>query len=114
MVGYIDLARNLFLHCALLGGIAERPRRPKRRKGCALEEIQFAPYGTGPVIDDQSFKTIGVQLKALGLVNITYSKAVGGGMGLFWSATPSGERLTLELRTVRTKPKKPTVSPPPS
>ncbi len=53
-------------------------------------------------IDDQLFKTIGVQFEALGLIKLTYSQTVQGGMGLFWSATLAGERLTLEVRTVRT------------
>jgi hypothetical protein len=53
-------------------------------------------------IDDQFFRTIGIQLKALGLVKIDYQSTVGGGMGLFWSATPAGERLMLQIRTVRT------------
>lgn len=59
-------------------------------------------YGTTPTLDDQDFQTISVQLKALGLVDLRYTKTVQGGMGLFWSATPAGERLMLELRTVRT------------
>jgi hypothetical protein len=63
-------------------------------------------------LDDQSFQTVAVQLKALGLVNISYSEAVGGGMGVFWSLTPAGERHMVELRTVRTK-KGPEVAPPP-
>lgn len=61
-------------------------------------------YGTTASLDDQEFQTIAVQLKALDLVNLSYSKTVQGGMGLFWSATPAGERLALELRTVRAKP----------
>jgi hypothetical protein len=56
-------------------------------------------------IDDQDFQTIGVQLKALGLVNIDYTKTTTGGMGLFWSFTAKGERLMLELRTVRSEAK---------
>ncbi|MGC2476640.1 MAG: DUF4062 domain-containing protein [Candidatus Sulfotelmatobacter sp.] len=63
--------------------------------------------GKSPEIDSQCFKTIGIQLEALGLVKISYSQTVAGGMALFWSATSRGERLTLELRTVRTKSKKP-------
>jgi hypothetical protein len=53
--------------------------------------------------DDQGFQTVGVQLSALGLVKIQYTKTTSGGMGLFWSFTAAGERLMLELRTVRTK-----------
>lgn len=77
----------------------------------ALWKIYDSHHGTGPSIDDQSFKTIGVQLKALGLIEIKYTQTVSGGMGLFWSATRNGERLTLELRTVRTKSKPPAVLP---
>lgn len=61
--------------------------------------------GSSPDLEDQVFQTISVQLKALGLVNIQYTKNIAGGMGLFWSATPSGERLTLDLRTVKSAEK---------
>jgi hypothetical protein len=54
-------------------------------------------------LDEQDFQTVSVQLKALGLVDTQYSQAVGGSMGLFWSLTPAGEKLMLEVRTVRTK-----------
>lgn len=54
-------------------------------------------------LDDQDFQTVGVQLKALGLVNIEYTQTVSGGMGLFWSFTTKGERLMVELRAVRAK-----------
>ncbi len=59
-------------------------------------------YGNSPSLDDQIFQTVLVQLRALDLVNVAYTKTVQGGMGLFWSATSQGERLTLELRTIRT------------
>jgi hypothetical protein len=66
----------------------------------------FAETGTSgeahESIDDQSFKTIGIQLQALGLVTIDYSQTTKGGMGLFWHLTSAGERQMLELRTVRT------------
>jgi Domain of unknown function (DUF4062) len=61
--------------------------------------------GYSATLDDQVFQTVSVQLKALGLVKIEYLKTVAGGMGLFWSATPAGDALTLELRTVRREPK---------
>lgn len=70
-----------------------------------LEEAAFKRNGRdgrSPDIDDQIFQTVSVQLRALGLVKIQYLKNTAGGMGLFWSATPLGERLTLELRAVRT------------
>jgi hypothetical protein len=53
-------------------------------------------------LDDQSFRTVGIQLEALGLVKIEYTLTVAGGMDLFWSATPAGKRLMLQTRTVRT------------
>jgi hypothetical protein len=53
-------------------------------------------------LDDQLFKTIGVQLSALGLVKIEYTQSMRGSMGLFWSITAAGERLLLQLRTIKT------------
>jgi hypothetical protein len=58
-------------------------------------------YGDSPTLNDQTFRTVGVQLKALGLVNLQYSQTISGGRDLFWSFTPSGERLMMELRTVK-------------
>ena len=55
-------------------------------------------------LDDQNFQTVGVQLRALGLVKIEYSQTTTGSMGLFWSFTAPGERLMVEVRAVRTKP----------
>jgi len=61
--------------------------------------------GTSPALDDQDFQTVSLQLRALDLVNIQYLQTTAGGMALFWSATPAGEQLTLELRTVKTSQK---------
>jgi hypothetical protein len=69
-----------------------------------LQASVFHPLpndATHPKIEDQFFETIAVQLKALGLVEIAYTEAVGGGMGLFWSLTPAGERLMMEVRAIR-------------
>jgi hypothetical protein len=52
-------------------------------------------------ISDQDFQTISIQLKTLGLINMNYSKTTQGGMALFWSLTPQGERLMIEARTIR-------------
>lgn len=54
-------------------------------------------------ISDQEFKTITVQLKALGLINTTYSETTQGGRDLFWTLTSQGERLMMQLRTVSSK-----------
>lgn len=58
---------------------------------------------SGTALDDQDFRTIMLQLKALGLVNISHLPTTTGGKALFWSLTPQGERLMMELRTVRSK-----------
>jgi len=63
--------------------------------------------GHSPLLNDQLFRTVGVQLQALGLVKIEYSETIKGSMNLFWSLTPSGNRLMMELRTVKSaKPAK--------
>jgi hypothetical protein len=61
-----------------------------------------AAHATYQSIDDQTFKTIGLQLKALGLVRLQYAATTKGSMAMFWSLTPKGERLMMELRTVQT------------
>lgn len=69
-----------------------------------LEEAAFkfaGKTGKSPILDDQNFQTVSVQLRALGLVKIQYIKTVAGGMGLFWSTTSAGERLMLDLRTIK-------------
>lgn len=61
------------------------------------------------VLDDQLFRTVGVQLSALGLVKISNAGNTTGYRQLLWSITPAGERLMLELRTIKTaKPCGPT------
>jgi hypothetical protein len=59
--------------------------------------------GSSPHMDDQVFKTISVQLRALGLVKTDYTKTTAGGMGFFWSLTSAGEREMLKARVVRTE-----------
>lgn len=55
-------------------------------------------------INDQDFQTITLQLKALNLINIEYSKTVQGGMSLFWTLTTKGKNLMMQLRTISTNP----------
>lgn len=52
-------------------------------------------------IDDQVFQTIKVQLVALGLINVDYSKTTQGGMALFWKLTAAGQQALFELRSVK-------------
>ena len=53
-------------------------------------------------INDQDFQTIGIQLQALGLVNAKYLQTTKGGMAMFWSLTPEGEKLMVQLRAIKT------------
>jgi hypothetical protein len=61
--------------------------------------------GDDPHLDDQLFRTVAVQFQALGLVRVEYSQTTKGSMALFWSLTPAGRRLMVELRTVK-RPKR--------
>ena len=54
-------------------------------------------------IEDQDFQTIALQLKALGLVKIENLSVTDGSRHLFWSLTPAGEQLMVNLRLVRAK-----------
>lgn len=73
-----------------------------------LEKVAFARSsersdGEDPVLDDQLFRTIALQLAALGLVTTEYAEAISGTMAVFWKITPKGSRLMIEQRTVKKK-----------
>ena len=72
-----------------------------RRKMAEVIADDAGVHGSSRTIDDQQFKTITIQLKALGLVTVIYSETTEGGMALFWSLTPTGERVMMEERTVK-------------
>lgn len=57
--------------------------------------------GQSPLVDDQVFQTIKVQLMALGLVRIQYNSTTKGGMALVWSITASGNSLMMSVRTIK-------------
>ncbi len=57
--------------------------------------------GTLPRLDDQLYKTVSLQLKALGLVSIDYLGATSGTKALFWALTPKGEALMMQDRVVK-------------
>ncbi len=86
--------------------LVEHPHDTKVKQ--VLEDALYSAIGSthrrNISLNEQLFKTIAVQLKALGLVNLQYGSTTAGGRGLFWSVTPAGERMTLELRTVRKTP----------
>jgi hypothetical protein len=52
-------------------------------------------------IDDQVYQTIKIQLVALDLVKLAYLKTVKGGMALFWSLTPKGQAVMMEVQSVK-------------
>lgn len=52
------------------------------------------------IINNEDFDTIKIQLIALRLINVSYTKTVNGGMALFWRLTPSGNTLMIQRRTV--------------
>jgi hypothetical protein len=52
-------------------------------------------------IDDQVYQTIKIQLIAFGLVNVAYSQTTKGGMALFWSLTPKGQAVMMDVRSVK-------------
>lgn len=57
--------------------------------------------GYSATINDQDFKTIGLQFRAYGLIQTNYLKTIKGNMATFWKLTDKGEQLMLELRVVR-------------
>jgi hypothetical protein len=59
--------------------------------------------GSGPIMHDQYFQTIGIQLEALGLVKIEYTQDTSGYGILHWTITTAGKHLMLDVRAVRTK-----------
>ncbi len=57
--------------------------------------------GANPKLDKELFETIKIQFKMLGIVKVAYTETTKGGMGLFWSLTPKGEKTMYEIRAVR-------------
>ncbi|HEY8160383.1 MAG TPA: DUF4062 domain-containing protein [Methylobacter sp.] len=52
-------------------------------------------------LNDQYFQTIKVQFVAQNLVTVEYSKTTKGDMALFWYLTANGNKLMMELRTIK-------------
>jgi hypothetical protein len=59
--------------------------------------------GTHFHLNDQEFQTISLQLRALNLIYVEYSKSIQGNMALFYSLTKQGNNLMMQLRTVPSK-----------
>lgn len=59
-------------------------------------------------VEHDCFQTIKIQLSAQNLVNVAYTETTKGGMALFWSLTEKGQRVMLQLRTIKKTPNKST------
>jgi len=84
--------------------LMERPNDTivKNKIGTALFwKSKQASQGINPVINEELFKTLSLQFKALGLVTIEYLKTTKGGMALFWGLTQAGEETMYDRRIVR-------------
>lgn len=57
--------------------------------------------GTSAKVSSQDLKTIGVQLRAYGLIKIEYLKTTNGSMNTFWSLTEAGQIEMLKTRTIK-------------
>jgi hypothetical protein len=92
--------RKIFWHISPY--LVKKPAE-KTVKNSFLESIakEQRIAGTSTSLDDQAFQTIAIQLQVLGLIKVEYLRAVDQSMHLYWSLTPSGQQLMLELRTVR-------------
>ena len=93
------------IFAAIAPSLVEHPPDEKARGIIAsglyrkLKEYPAAPSGIKVVNDDHD--TMRVQLTTLGLVDVSYTKSTRGDMVLFWTLTRKGQKLLLDLRTVK-------------
>ena len=78
-----------------------------RKLGSLLYRKLYPDADRGATIQHENFQTIRVQLSALDLINVSYSKTVSGGAALFWGLTKRGQRLMTQLRTVKSASNQP-------
>lgn len=69
------------------------------------------PSSARGLLDDQSFMTVSVQLRALGLVRLEHVQMKDGRANLFWNETPTGQAMMFNLRGIRSQIKQPEKSP---
>jgi len=82
--------------------LAGQPLAAKVKEVIALAGFsESSKRGTSPELDDQVFQTISVQLQALSLIELDVKTGANGRPLLFWTITSAGQRLMLELRTVK-------------
>ena len=68
---------------------------------CRHHDTIKPPYNVR--IFEKDFETVRLQLEALGLVSVNYSKTTKGNRALFWTLSPAGQQLITQLRTVKSK-----------
>lgn len=71
------------------------------RKAAATKQTGLDVSASDVTWEDQPFRTITIQLQALGLISVERLDTVGGSNALFWSLTRKGQQLLTESRTVR-------------
>jgi hypothetical protein len=54
-----------------------------------------------PKVIEQDFQTIKIHLMAVGLIDTKYTSTTQGGAALFWSLTPAGRKVLMQLRAVK-------------
>ena len=74
--------------------------------GTSLYCKQYPDAEISVQVRHDDFQTIKVQLTALDLINTSYLKTTKGGMALFWTLTKRGQRLMVQLRTVKASDKR--------
>lgn len=73
------------------------------RLGSALHRKKYPDYKGIVEVHHDDFQTIRIQFAALGLIHTTYSKTTRGDMALFWTLTPKGQQVMLNVRTIKAK-----------
>ena len=63
-------------------------------------------------LQHDDFQTVRIQFQTLDLIRTSYIKTTKGGMALFWSLTNRGERLMVQMRTIKAASNNPTGSDP--
>ncbi|MDV3928751.1 hypothetical protein CMT52_05145 [Elizabethkingia anophelis] len=82
--------------------LLEHPSDEVVKKQLADEIFKRAHVkGYSPSLNAEQYQTIKIQLKLHKLIDITYSKSLAGGAGLFWHLTKKGEIFMYEIRSVR-------------
>jgi hypothetical protein len=76
-----------------------QPQVDQYVRGILLASLE--PEGDTPILNDQIFQTVKIQLIALGLIEVQYAGTTQGGMALFWKLTQKGHELMMQVRTIK-------------